>query len=1114
MKQAEIFTTLREKYGLPRDDEFKLSDVSTLNAVVDYVIGQMASPQGKQPAGGDERLGKKKATHASAWVAENRFRVRATERYELDPVASGARYDGRDVALIGGDEAFRQAVREALLARGANVHGCDVDSQRPEGLEMRLADLGGRVADDLIFLGPDSVADPGTVERVSRDAFNAARAMARARKVQGASRVVFAARTDGVFGHGSRDPASWISGGFAGLAKSLAQEWPEARVLALDLDRQVSLAQSAEALLDEAGANGPSEIAYQSGHRYTLRRAAKALELKAGTLPEGSVLVATGGARGVTFEMVRELCRRSALKVVLVGRTAPISEKDSVLHGKSEGEQKDIARAALTARGERVTPVAIKRFIEREHTRIEVQRNVDALVALGSEVEVLAADLTDPRSIDQLVTQVAQRFGACDVLLHGAGREESKMLVDKTDESFVRTFGPKSSALMLVHERLRPKRTVLMGSIAGRFGNAGQTDYAQANELLAAFSRGVPDALCLDWTAWGDVGMATKDGVKKVLESMGVEFLPAATGAVIGADLVASEANGDVVIAGALGEIAKSEETIHDSGSDELPAIFDRFELRGAQHVYFRRLDPARDRGLDHHRLQGVAVLPGVLGVEMMTRAAESAAGKTVAALHDVSFSSPLKLHRDEPLEVQVRVQDGRASTREVALITVFEGPGGKSRERVHFTATAVLGERQRLSAPHSRAVHLPRTPGISRDAIYERYFHGPVFQVLEAPKTLGEDGIVGQTVSGWEPWVQGMTHEALGTAPFIREAGFQVAGLWEMVELGRMALPAGVERIELAPESVVNAPVKIEARRTGSGADGCTFDVWATDGEGNVVDVMRGYRTVVLRHLADAERFEPSRGGLPAPDWLWVEVSEIEGKLDKDPNGTLEHFLSPSERARFKELKTRKRQLEWLSGRIAAKRLIREVHFSGEGAVVSYPAIEVESNSLGAPVITIVGESQAEPRVSISHSDGVAAAMLAREPALAPGIDVEAIERRADAFVRDYFTENERVCIGASGAHRDRVVTAIWAVKEAMMKALGIGARVDFRQIEVTLGEGEETAEASVECKGEALERARELGAGPAQAVVEYQGRRVVARVLLPVEEGAEGRPSKEVPL
>ncbi|MEM6730998.1 MAG: SDR family NAD(P)-dependent oxidoreductase, partial [Myxococcota bacterium] len=905
---------------------------------------------------------------------------------------------------------------------------------------------------------------------------------------------MFASRTDGVFGFGSRDPASWIVGGFAGLAKSFDLEWRDAHVVAVDLDRSEALASSAERLLAEAEASSPSEVAYRGGKRLGLRRSATAVTPDASGLREGAVLVATGGARGVTFEMVRALCERSKLSVVLVGRTSPVAEDASPLFGKAEAEQREVAKAALTARGERVTPVATKRFIERERSRIEVHNNVKALEATGAEVVALSADVTSRESVADLAREVHQRFGRCDVLLHGAGREESKMLVDKSDDSFDGTFSPKSASLLALHQALSPRRTVLMGSIAGRFGNAGQTDYAQANELLAAFSRGTPGALCLDWTAWGDVGMATKEGVKKVLETMGVEFLPATTGAQIGADMTASELTGDVTVAGRLGEVAEGEPTgervqLHRESTAEHvsrahPSIFDRVEDKAQQRVYFRTLDPKRDPGLDHHRLQGTAVLPGVLGVEMMALAAEHASGNSVAALHDVSFSSPLKIHRDTPLEVQVRVAKDSASSRRVSLMTLFAGPGGKVRERIHFTSTAVFGARDEVAVPHANAMHLPRAPGISRDAIYERYFHGPVFQVLDAPSTLGEDGIIATTSAEWSPWIEGQGHQVFDTAPFIREAGFQAAGLWEMVELGRMALPAGVERIERSKYADVQGPVRIEARRTGTRADGSTFDVWAIDAKGRVLDVMHGYRTVVLRHLNDEERFEPTRGGLPAPDWLWVEVSEIEAKLDKDPTGTLEHFLSPSERGRFQELKTRKRRLEWLAGRIAAKRLIREVHFSGEGAVVSYPAINVQSDALGAPVITIIGEETTEPRVSISHSDGVAAAMVAREAGLAPGIDVEAVETRSDAFVRDYFTEAERGQIQGSPV-RDRAVTAIWAVKEAMMKSLGIGARVDFRQIEVTLTEEDGKARASVECRGEALERAKAIGAGQAQAVV-----------------------------
>ena len=57
---------------------------------------------------------------------------------------------------------------------------------------------------------------------------------------------------------------------------------------------------------------------------------------------------------------------------------------------------------------------------------------------------------------------------------------------------------------------------VVFSSIAGRFGNGGQTDYSAANDLLcksvvepAPDSRPARRGIAIDWTAWADIGMAT-----------------------------------------------------------------------------------------------------------------------------------------------------------------------------------------------------------------------------------------------------------------------------------------------------------------------------------------------------------------------------------------------------------------------------------------------------------------------------------------------------------------------------------------------------------------------------------------------------------------------------
>ena len=59
-------------------------------------------------------------------------------------------------------------------------------------------------------------------------------------------------------------------------------------------------------------------------------------------------------------------------------------------------------------------------------------------------------------------------------------------------------------------------------SVAGRFGNGGQTDYSAANSILDAemarmTASGNCRAVAIGWTGWRDVGMATRGSSKRSL---------------------------------------------------------------------------------------------------------------------------------------------------------------------------------------------------------------------------------------------------------------------------------------------------------------------------------------------------------------------------------------------------------------------------------------------------------------------------------------------------------------------------------------------------------------------------------------------------------------------
>ena len=101
-------------------------------------------------------------------------------------------------------------------------------------------------------------------------------------------------------------------------------------------------------------------------------------------------------------------------------------------------------------------------------------------------------------------------------------------------------------------------------SIAGRFGNAGQTDYSSANDLLCKIASSVrrtrpaTRAIAIDWTAWGGIGMATRGSIPKMMEMAGIEMLPPEAGVPwIRRELTAGGGSGEVVVAGRLGALLK-----------------------------------------------------------------------------------------------------------------------------------------------------------------------------------------------------------------------------------------------------------------------------------------------------------------------------------------------------------------------------------------------------------------------------------------------------------------------------------------------------------------------------------------------------------------------------
>ena len=108
----------------------------------------------------------------------------------------------------------------------------------------------------------------------------------------------------------------------AGVVKTAAREWPGASVKAIDVADPKSAAQE---ILDELFLGGPAlEVGIDpEGERAVVRIQPLPRSGERGpALEPGSVLIVSGGARGVTARSVAKLAEQWQLKLALLGRSA------------------------------------------------------------------------------------------------------------------------------------------------------------------------------------------------------------------------------------------------------------------------------------------------------------------------------------------------------------------------------------------------------------------------------------------------------------------------------------------------------------------------------------------------------------------------------------------------------------------------------------------------------------------------------------------------------------------------------------------------------------------------------------------------------------------------
>ncbi|MCB1777637.1 MAG: SDR family NAD(P)-dependent oxidoreductase, partial [Candidatus Competibacteraceae bacterium] len=669
--------------------------------------------------------------------------------------------------------------------------------------------------------------------------------------------------------------------GLTGLVKTLNLEWnPDAAASgfigkALDLDPDDDRERLAALAFQElALPGGRREMGYPGGTRTIFRTVPASLSplpAPLRQLDENWVVLATGGARGITAETVRELALfRPTL--ILLGRTPLPAVEDAVIrHLPDAAALRRHLLARAHAEGRTVKPAEVERDIQALLRDREIRANLADFTAMGAQVDYRVVDVRNETAMAALLEALYQRHGRIDAVIHGAGVIEDAWFLDKSSDSIDRVMDAKVDSAFLLAKYVRPetlKFIAFFTSVAGRFGNRGQADYATANEIVARLAwrlrarwgKSVKVA-AIHWSPWDQtthgVGMVTPE-MRRQFEARGVHLVNAPAGRrFLRNELLYGPSDEVELVAGDYPwEYAEArlsalpgavDPSVIVDGPHALLQGGRLIELHPTSWQFEKTVDLISDPYLDHHRLDGVPVLPFAVAMEYMAEAVAAQRPELqVLELEDVRLLQGLRLTQDD-LAIRIHVHEQAAAVPEQRRFAVTLGAGDPS-DRHAYRATVVMGrtgqESPRLSLGQSGAMQSDQ-PAITIESAYRRWlFHGPLLQTIAAIETMDAQSIdLRLTPSRTEQFCPLTQGGAWQFDPGWIDAIFQAMLIWSRTLRGSATLPNRVGLIQRCGQSASIDPVEVRIQIQSERDDPVTRGAaWIADQQGAVLCALRQF--------------------------------------------------------------------------------------------------------------------------------------------------------------------------------------------------------------------------------------------------------------------------------
>jgi len=551
---------------------------------------------------------------------------------------------------------------------------------------------------------------------------------------------------------------------------------------------------------------------------------------------QNSVILVSGGARGITAKCVIELAQQHPAKYILLGRSVidkPVP--DWAENCPDDADLKQRIMRDLTKQGRNPTPKSINQQFMAIRSQEEVEDTLTKIQKTGSKVVYVSVDVTDEAMMKERIEDLIQELGPITGVIHGAGALADRRIQNKTPKDYDKVTSPKITGLknlLTIAPLASLDFLILFSSIVGIYGNIGQTDYAIANEVLnkAAYQakRDYPNCrvISINWGPW-DSGMVTPE-LKRAFAERKMSLIPSDAGATWMVKMLTSAEVEDDLVQVVFGAIPTRSAWPHTT------------EL--GKQLISRLLNLESNPFLSDHTIGGHPVLPATCAASWIaTTCEELCPGYTFFQMDEFKVLKGIVFDESQSAEYLLELYETQSNSEdEVQFSARIYSHNGNGNVLYHYQADIVLLKELPTAPKYALQKDFNNLEQeiIQSDLLYSdgTLFHGPSFKGIKEILHITKDRLISLcSFPKLSPEDQGQF--LVRTAnPFVNDVIVQSLLIWTQVFLKMPCLPSYLECMEQFRKIPIDQPCYVDMRIISQTDTSVIGDLYVVDENGNLM--------------------------------------------------------------------------------------------------------------------------------------------------------------------------------------------------------------------------------------------------------------------------------------